>query len=68
MESSPRKTPLKIGLIQTSCSADPQANLKNTLAAAEKAIGQGAQIVCTQELFRSQYFCQSEYYSYFKLA
>jgi len=68
MESSPRKTPLKIGLIQTSCSADPQANLKKTLAAAEKAIGQGAQIVCTQELFRSQYFCQSEDYSYFKLA
>ena len=68
MESPPRNTPLKIGLIQTSCSADPQANLKKTLAAAEKAIGQGAQIVCTQELFRSQYFCQSEDYSYFKLA
>ena len=61
-------TPLKIGLIQTSCSADPQANLKKTLAAAEKAIGQGAQIVCTQELFRSQYFCQSEDYNHFKLA
>ena len=68
MESSPRNAPVKIGLIQTSCSSNPEANLKKTLAAAEKAIGRGAQIVCTQELFRSQYFCQSEDYDCFKLA
>ena len=30
--------------------------------------GQGAQIICTQELFTSQYFCQSEDYENFKLA
>jgi N-carbamoylputrescine amidase len=35
---------------------------------AECAIGRGAQIICTQELFRSQYFCQSEDYKYFRLA
>ena len=28
----------------------------------------GAQIICTQELFRSQYFCQSEDHRNFKLA
>jgi N-carbamoylputrescine amidase len=57
-----------IGLIQTACSADPAANLKKTLAAAQRAAKQGAQIICTQELFRSQYFCQTEDHENFKLA
>ncbi|MBI5772132.1 MAG: carbon-nitrogen hydrolase [Verrucomicrobia bacterium] len=57
-----------LGLLQTSCSADPAANLKKTLAAAERAAKAGAQIICTQELFRSQYFCQSEDHENFKLA
>src|SRR5512134_2837405 len=59
---------VNLGLIQTACSADPQANLVRTLALAERAAKQGAQIICTQELFRSQYFCQSEDYEHFKLA
>ena len=59
---------VKIGLIQTACSPDPDANLKKTLALAERAARRGAQIICTQELFRSQYFCQSEDYENFKLA
>jgi N-carbamoylputrescine amidase len=59
---------VKVGLIQSACSPDPAANLKNTLAAAERAARDGAQIICTQELFRSQYFCQSEDYQYFQLA
>src|SRR6476660_276576 len=59
---------VKVGLIQAACSPDPGANLKKTLAAAEKAAKQGAQIICTQELFRSQYFCQTEDHENFKLA
>ena len=59
---------VKLGLIQTRCSPDPKANLKDTLAAAEAAAKKGAQIICTQELFRSQYFCQSEDHENFKLA
>src|SRR5215467_2752187 len=59
---------IKVGLIQTACSADPKANLSKTLAAAERAAKRGARIICTQELFRSQYFCQSENHDYFKLA
>jgi len=59
---------IKIGLIQTACSADPAANLKKTLAAVERAARQGARIICTQELFRSQYFCQTEDHQFFKLA
>ena len=59
---------VKLGLIQTACSADPAANLKKTLALAGRAARRGAQIICTQELFRSQYFCQSEDHENFKLA
>jgi N-carbamoylputrescine amidase len=59
---------IKVGLIQTACSADPKANLKKTLEATERAAKQGAKIICTQELFRSQYFCQSEDHEHFKLA
>ena len=59
---------VQVGLLQTACSLDPAANLKKTLALAERAARQGAQIICTQELFRSQYFCQSEDHKYFQLA
>jgi N-carbamoylputrescine amidase len=59
---------VKLGLLQTICSPNPEANLKRTLALAEKAANQGAQIICTPELFRSQYFCQSEDHKCFQLA
>jgi N-carbamoylputrescine amidase len=45
-----------------------EQNLKKALAMAERAAAQGAQIICTQELFRSQYFCQSEDHKNFELA
>ena len=57
-----------LGLLQHACSGDPAANLKKTLALAERAAKQGANIICTQELFRSQYFCQNEDHENFKLA
>ena len=59
---------VKLGLLQHACSADPKTNLAKTLALAERAAKQGAQIICTQELFRSQYFCQNEDHENFKLA
>ena len=59
---------VNIGLIQTACSVNPGANLQHTLALAERAARRGAQIICTQELFRSQYFCQREDHANFKLA
>jgi N-carbamoylputrescine amidase len=57
-----------LGLLQHACSASPAENLKKTLALAEKAAKKGAQIICTQELFRSEYFCQSEDHANFQLA
>jgi N-carbamoylputrescine amidase len=57
-----------LGLLQHACGADPKANLKKTLALTEQAAKKGAKIICTQELFRSQYFCQSEDHAHFDLA
>ena len=59
---------VRLGLLQTACSSDSKANLSKTLTFAERAAKQGAKIICTQELFRSQYFCQSEDHDNFKLA
>jgi len=57
-----------LGLIQTSCSANPADNLTKTLAQVERCAKAGAQIISTKELFRSQYFCQNEDHANFKLA
>ena len=57
-----------LGLLQHACAARPAANLKQTLALAEQAAKRGAQIICTQELCGSQYFCQSEDHANFRLA
>jgi N-carbamoylputrescine amidase len=59
---------VKLGLIQTACSQSPAENLEKTLEAADRAARQGARILCTQELFRSQYFCQAEDHAHFNLA
>lgn len=59
---------VKIGLLQLSCSADVVKNLEKTKQAIRKAAGEGAQVVCLQELFRSLYFCDLEDYENFALA
>lgn len=62
------KQSLKLGLIQTYATPDPEDNLVRQCRLVRQAAAQGAQIICTQELFRSEYFCQSEHHDYFKLA
>ncbi len=57
-----------LGLIQSRCSADPAENLARASEKISRAAKDGAQIICTQELFASQYFCQVEDHKYFKLA
>jgi len=61
-------TPFRIGLIQMACSADPAENLAKAEWRIREAAGKGAQIVCVQELFRSQYFCREENPDRFDLA
>ena len=60
--------PVTLGLLQHACGPDPAANLQKTLKLAAAAARRGANIICTQELFRSQYFCQSEDHGNFRLA
>ena len=57
-----------IGLIQMSCEREPQHNLDKAAARIEEAAERGAQVVCLQELYRSEYFCQSEDNASFDLA
>lgn len=51
---------VKIGLIQTTGNATPAENMPKTEALIRDAAAKGAQIVSTQELFLSPYFCQEE--------
>jgi N-carbamoylputrescine amidase len=57
-----------IGLIQKKCSPDPKDNLDRTIAGIREAAQRGAQIICLQELFRTQYFCREENHDSFDLA
>jgi N-carbamoylputrescine amidase len=57
-----------LGLMQMSCAADPEVNLRVAIDRIGEAARQGAQIVCLQELFRSRYFCQREDTAFFDLA
>src|ERR1700693_6166593 len=57
-----------VGLIQMSCSPEPRENFAKAEARIREAAGQGAQIICLQELFRSQYFCWEENAKMFELA
>jgi N-carbamoylputrescine amidase len=57
-----------VGLVQRTCDEKPDRNLKKALARIEDAAKKGATVVCLQELFRSQYFCQKEDTSLFALA
>ncbi len=59
---------MKIALIQTSATPSVKTNLASQLRLIDAAARKGAQIVCTQELFRSQYFCQTEDHANFALA
>lgn len=50
------------------CSQDPNENLAKAEWRVREAAGRGAQVVCLQELFRSQYFCREEDAEMFALA
>jgi N-carbamoylputrescine amidase len=63
-----QRSKFRIGLIQMACSKDPNENLAKAEWRIREAAGKGAQIVCLQELFRSQYFCREEDPGLFDLA
>ena len=68
MHSPPPSSKIKLGLVQSACTAKVAANVQHTESLIRRAAQQGAQIVCLQELFASEYFCQAEKHDYFQLA
>ena len=57
-----------IGIVQMSCSPEPERNLEHAIAHVREAVKQGAELVCLPELFQTQYFCQREDTALFELA
>jgi N-carbamoylputrescine amidase len=62
------KNIVTLGLIQMTCSDGVSDNFIKAEKQIRSAAEQGAQIICTQELFKSLYFCQVEDPEYFGLA
>ncbi len=58
----------RVALVQMRCGADPEKNFSRALDFIRDAAKKGARIVCLPELFRSQYFCQTEDHKNFELA
>src|SRR5271170_4670677 len=58
----------RIVLVQMSCALDTNENFAKAGWKIREAAARGAQIVCLQELFRSQYFCREENADLFALA
>jgi len=63
-----RDSKFKIGLVQMSCTLNAEENLQKAIKGVREAAAKGAEIVCLQELFRSQYFCREEKAELFDLA
>ena len=59
---------LKVALVQQSCTADQEKNIKKSCKQISLAAMQGAQLVVLQELHCGLYFCQTEDISRFDLA
>jgi len=59
---------VNIGLIQMACSADKKINVDKSVLLIREVAAKGAQIICLQELFASEYFCWEENYDHFSLA
>jgi N-carbamoylputrescine amidase len=59
---------VRVGLTQMACGDDPKRNRAKQLTLLERAATEGATVLCTQELFASQYFCQVEDHRFFALA
>ena len=62
------RTSVTLGLVQHRCTLDPDENMRKAVRGVRDAAARGAQIVCLQELFRTQYFCQVEDHAFFDLA
>jgi N-carbamoylputrescine amidase len=58
----------RVGLVQMSCTPNPEENMQSAIAHIREAAKLGAQVICLPELFQTQYFCQREDLILFDLA
>lgn len=59
---------VRVALIQSHCGTDPAANLESSIAQIRNSAAAGANVICLQEVFNTQYPCQSEDHANFELA
>jgi N-carbamoylputrescine amidase len=64
----PERTTVSVGLVQMRIPTEPDRNMERAISLVRQAAGAGAKIVCLPELFRTQYFCQTEDHAHFGLA
>jgi N-carbamoylputrescine amidase len=65
---SRKEKTVRIALIQGCEQGSPAADLDYTIARIREAAASGAQIICTQELFNTPYFCRTQDTALFDLA
>jgi N-carbamoylputrescine amidase len=59
---------VRVALIQMQCGTDVSSNLERTIVRIRQAAEHGAQVICLQEVFNTQYPCQTEDHDRFELA
>ena len=59
---------VRVGLVQARCAVDPTHNLDAAISKIRAAAADGANVICLQEVFNTQYPCQSEVHANFELA
>jgi N-carbamoylputrescine amidase len=62
------KREVRVGLVQMACQPDPQVNLEHAVQQVRRSAAEGAQVICLQEVFNTQYPCQTEDHANFDLA
>jgi N-carbamoylputrescine amidase len=60
MTSARRGSVVRVGLVQSACTASRERNVSQALEGIAAAAEAGADVVCLQELFAGEYPCQSE--------
>ncbi len=59
---------VKIGMVQLTSEQDVLKNMEKTAQKVREIADMGAQIICLQEMYRTDYFCDTENYDNFDLA
>ncbi len=63
-----KKAPFTIGIIQDVAGATPAETVEHHISKVREAAAKGAQIICLQEMFNSEYFCKVQTAERFDIA